>query len=375
MVVARAVVTLVGDAHLELLERRQHVELGDRDLAAGVERDRVLEHHEVEPPRTTTTTGVGAELVTALDQLLADGIAVEQLGGERAAADARDVGLGDADHAVDGARADTGAGAHTTRDRVRRRDERIRAVVEVEVRGLRALEQHGTAGLERLVHEVHGVVDHRREARHHRQVLLADLVGVEREPVVDLGQHAVLLAQREVELLAEDLGVEEVLHAQAHAQRLVGVGGADAALGGAELVLAEEPLGDAVELLVVRHDQVRVARQLHARGVDALALEHVELVDEHRGVDDHAVADDGGDVRVEHAARHQLQREHLVADDDAVARVVTTLVANDEVALLRQVVGEAALALVTPLGADDHRPRHASSPDNATNTGVTLERW
>ena len=42
----------------------------------------------------------------------------------------------------------------------------------------------------------------------------------------------------------------------------------------------------------------------------------------------------GGDVRVEHAARHELQREHLVADDDAVARVVAALVADDEVALL-----------------------------------------
>jgi hypothetical protein len=125
---------------------------------------------------------------------------------------------------------------------------------------------------------------------------------------------------------------------------------------------------------VVRHDQVRVAGQLHARDVDALTREHVELGDEDRRVDHDTVADDGGDVRVEHAARHQLQREHLVTHDDAVPRVVAALVTNDEVALLRQVVGEAALALVTPLGADDHRPRHASSPRNATNTGVTLTR-
>ena len=58
------------------------------------------------------------------------------------------------------------------------------------------------------------------------------------QPVVDLGEHAVLLAEREVELLAEDLRVEQVLHAQADAQRLVGVRRADAALRGAELVLA-----------------------------------------------------------------------------------------------------------------------------------------
>ena len=48
-------------------------------------------------------------------------------------------------------------------------------MVEVEVRRLRALEQHPLLRVERLVHEVHGVVDHRLEARHHREVLLADL--------------------------------------------------------------------------------------------------------------------------------------------------------------------------------------------------------
>ena len=219
------------------------------------------QHHEVEPAGAAATTGVGAELVAALDEQVADRVAVEQLGRERAAADAGHVRLHDADDALDRAGPDAGAGAHAARDRVARRDERIRAVVEVEERRLRAFEQHplpaSSASCTRCT--VSSIM--RREARHHREVLLGDLVGVERQPVVDLGEHAVLLAQREVELLAEDLRVEQVLHAQADAQRLVGVRRADAALGGAELVLAEEALGHAVELLVVRHDQVRVARQ------------------------------------------------------------------------------------------------------------------
>ena len=67
------------------------------------------------------------------------------------------------------ARADAGARAHAARDRVARRHVRIRAVVEVEERRLRALEQHPLLGVERLVHEVHGVVDHRLEARHERR--------------------------------------------------------------------------------------------------------------------------------------------------------------------------------------------------------------
>ena len=246
-------------------------------------------------------------------------------------------------------------------------------MVEVEEGGLRALEEHALTVVERVVEDVHGVVDHRLEPRRHREVLLRHLLEVEGQAVVDLREHRVLLAQREVELLAEDLGVEQVLHAQADAQRLVGVGGADAALGGAQLVLAQAALGDAVELLVVRHDQVRVARELHARHVDALGREHVELGDQHRGVDHHAVADDRRDVRVEHAARHELEREDVVADHDAVARVVAALVADDVVGLLGEVVGEPTLALVTPLGADDHRAAHWDLPGNATK-GATLGR-
>jgi hypothetical protein len=231
-------------------------------------------------------------------------------------------------------------------------------VVEVEVRRLRTLEEHALAGVERFVDEVHGVGDERLETRRQPEVPVADLAGVEREPVVDLGQHTVLLPQDEVELLAEDLRVQEVLHAQPDPQRLVGVRGADAALGRPELVLAQVPLGDAVELLVVRHDQMRVARHTQAAGVDALRCEHVELLDEHGRLDDDTVADDGRHVVVEDPAGNELQREHFAVDDDRVAGVVPALVADDQLALFGEVVGEPALALVAPLGPDDHRAGH-----------------
>ena len=115
------------------------------------------------------------------------------------------------------------------------------------------------------MHQVHGVGDEGLEAWHQPEVPLADLVGVERQAVVHLGEDAVLLAQHELELLAEDLGVEQVLHPQPHPERLVGVGGPDPALGGPELVLAQVALGHTVELLVVRHDQVRVPGQRRRR--------------------------------------------------------------------------------------------------------------
>ena len=87
-------------------------------------------------------------------------------------------------------------------------------------------------------------------------------------------------------------------------------------------------------------------------------LEHGDLVEQHLGVDDDAVADDRGDVAVEHAARDQLEGEGLAVDHERVPGVVAALVAHHEVHLLGEEVGEAPLALVTPLGSDDDRRRH-----------------
>ena len=141
----------------------------------------MLQHHEVEPARAAATLGVRAELGAAIDEQVADGIAFEQLGRERPAADTRRVRLHETDDALDRERPDARAGAHAPRDRVARRHERIRAVVEVEVGGLRALEQHPLLRVERLVHEVHGVVDVRLEARQHREIPLGEVLRVDRQ--------------------------------------------------------------------------------------------------------------------------------------------------------------------------------------------------
>ena len=122
---------------------------------------------------------------------------------------------------------------------------------------------------------------------------------------------------------------------------------------------------------MVRHDQVGVAREAQEARLDPLAVEHVDLVDEHRGVDHHAVTDDRNHPRIQHAARHELELEHLTVDDERVARVVPTLIADTHRRLLGEVVGYPALALVAPLGADDHRAGH----ETLHLFGVTLGKW
>ena len=77
------------------LEAGEHVELGERQAVQAVEAHRVAGDHGVEPAAAPRPAGGGAELVAVLPQLLAE--LVEQLGRKRPAADARGVGLGDAD--------------------------------------------------------------------------------------------------------------------------------------------------------------------------------------------------------------------------------------------------------------------------------------
>ncbi len=232
-------------------------------------------------------------------------------------------------------------------------------MIEVEEGGLGALEEDVLSGVEGVVDDVDRVGDVGLEAGQGLgQHLVGQLVGIDGEPVEDLGEHLVGVAQRAVQLLAEDVLVEEILHPDAEPHRLVGVGRADAALGRAELRLAEMTLVKGVELLVVREDQVGVARHLEAGAVDAPPLQHLLLLEKHERVDDHAVADDRHDVVVEHPARDELDRELLTVDDDGVSRVVAALIADDHRHFLGEEVGELALPLVSPLRSDDDRCWH-----------------
>ena len=98
------------------------------------------------------------------------------------------------------------------------------------------------------------------------------------------------------------------------------------------------------------------------RGVDAALLQPFELLHEHGGVDHDAVADDGDAAGGEDAGGEQVQGVLLVADDDGVTGVVAALVADDVVDRTAEQVGRLALALVAPLGADQHDRGHPELP-------------
>ena len=276
---------------------------------------------------------------------------------ERPFADAGDVRLRDADHAVDAAGADADAGRGGRGDRVGRRHERIRAVVEVEQRRLRAFEQHELAVAERVVDVERRVGDVRAQPLRIPLVLRRHGLEVERLRLVDALEPEVLLGERDLDLLPQDLRVEHVLDADAEPHRLVGVAGPDAAARRADREAAEAVLARLVDREVPRHDQVRVARDVDLGGRAAAQLELVELADQDVGVDDAAVADHAR-LAAHDAARQRADLERLVADDDRVSGVRAALVAADDVRVLREQVDDLALPFVSPLRPDDDGRRH-----------------
>ena len=147
--------------------------------------------------------------------------------------------------------------------------------------------------------------------------------------------------------------LEEVADLDADLGVLVRVEGGDAALGGAEGVAAqagfligvlEDVIGQQ-ELGPLRHDQVG--------GGDPGLLQGGELLRQLVDVQGHAVADDVGDVPIEHPGGQGVQGKAAVVVDDGVPCIGAPLEADHDVRLLCQKVGDLSLAFVAPVGAYD----------------------
>ncbi len=231
-------------------------------------------------------------------------------------------------------------------------------MVDVEHRPLGALEDHEFIVVEHLPHQLRGVRDVLLETVPEDQVFLGHRPQVQRRILLEGPQRQALGLHRGDDLLLQDLLVEKVLHADAQTRGLVGVAGADAPAGGADLQSAELGLAGGVEQQVVGHDQVGVGRDPQPADVDPPRPQRVELVDQHARVDHDSVADHAALARIQDPRGDQVELPLLIAPHDRVAGVVAALKSHDGVAVLGEQVGDLALALIAPLGADYDYPWH-----------------
>ncbi len=220
-------------------------------------------------------------------------------------------------------------------------------MIDVEQRGLRALEHHRlAAGHHRVQHQRH-IRDpgpHPLAGRHH---LIEHRLPVERGVLDDPVARA--------DVLAHFVGqrrpiAEQIADTDATPPDLVLVGRSDAARCRADLALAASGLGEHIELAVIRQDHVRLLADLQpAVDSDAAARQLLDLREQGLRIDDHAVADETGDVRMQNAGRNQMQHELLAVHVHRVSGVVTALIPRDRRKVRRQHVDDLALALVAPL--------------------------
>ena len=249
-------------------------------------------------------------------------------------------------------------------------------MVEVQKGGLSSLQQNSFSTGQRIVHNRHGVANHRCHSRcEFTEIEVENFVHLEGQAVVHLGENGVLLTQNHVKLFAKDHWIEQVLNAKSDTGRLVGVRRPNAALGCAEGVFTQEPFNHTVQLLVVRHDQVSVAGNDQSRSVDAFSLQRVNLLQQHRGINHDTVTNDWGEVRIEHTRGDELQGEGFAVNHDAVTGIVTALIADDHIHFGSEEVGKFALTLVTPLGSDDDGCWHENSLSGVSLLPPKFRRW
>jgi hypothetical protein len=105
---------------------------------------------------------------------------------------------------------------------------------------------------------------------------------------------------------------------------------------------------------------VRVAGEADRLGGDAARLELVQLLEEDARVDDEPGAEHAL-LAPEDPRGHVLELVGLAVGDDGMARIGAALVAAHEIGVLGEQIDDLALALVSPLRADDDCRRHDES--------------
>src|ERR1700722_17989398 len=162
---------------------------------------------------------------------------------ERSLADTRDISLGDADDRADARGADASPSDCTAGRRAGAGDERIRAVVDIEQRALRAFEHHILAVVECVVEKVRGIGDEGGDLLSGASVILIHLARIERLSAKKCVRDGVLLVAGVVDVRAQQRSVEQIDDAQAVAVDLVLIRGADAATRSADGLAAGRSFG------------------------------------------------------------------------------------------------------------------------------------
>ena len=245
----------------------------------------------VEPAAAALAPGRRAKFMTPLTKALA--VFIQQFGREWAFADARRVGLDDAENEVDGPRPDAGSRRGLPRHDVRRGHERIGAEIDVQKGALRPFKEDALARLALVIQQLPHRLGVRQQLRRDLFQRCDQRVAVHRRHPQPAPQR-VMVHQRAIDPRLKRRLVAQIGDADGAAADLVFVGRADAPASRADLGDAVLAFAGAVKFSVDRQDQRGVLRhrQVFGRDFDALRPHRFNFVQQVPRVQDHTVADD-----------------------------------------------------------------------------------
>ena len=150
---------------------------------------------------------------------------------------------------------------------------------------------------------------------------------------------------------SQPLGVAQVEHADPTPAELVLIRWSDSPSGRSDLFAGRALT--VYQLVIRKHEMGAVAHIQPTFDVDAIGNQLVDLGEQRLDVEHNTVADRAPNTGMKNPARDLVQHERLVADVNCVPRIGPALISNDPVRALRKNIDQLALALVSPLGADD----------------------
>ena len=206
-------------------------------------------------------------------------------------------------------------------------------MVHVEHGALRALEQHLLAGLNRVVNIARGIGDVGGQAVAQATVVIEDVLILKRLFFQQGAEVNVFLFEVALQLPGEHVFVQEIDKANPDTGHLVFIRGTNPPAGRPDLALAAEPLPREINGLVVGGNQMGDFTDLERVRVRQAALlpEGIDFLNQHFGVDHHAIADHAHLAVVQHARRDEPDDGFLPPNNQGVTRVVPALKTDNDI--------------------------------------------
>ena len=178
-------------------------------------------------------------------------------------------------------------------------------------------------------------------------------------------EDLILFREVRADLLAEHIAIEKVNDTNAAAKCLIVIRRTNTATSRADRTGL--PFTCRIHHLVVRHDQVRLVRDMQTSvDGDTHAFEHGDLVHQCNGVDNYTVTDHTVRSRMQDTRWDQVKHILRAVEHDRVSSICTALIPRNNVGLLREHIDDLAFTFIAPLGANDDANAHEACSASST---------